>query len=76
MEKERPSRHHSDIRGGFLNEKLTEYHKHVFRERVGLPRPGLTIVSTRGPFLVEEVTDLGLDEKGNWGFNVKGRLIR
>ena len=59
-----------------MNEELTEYHKHVFREEVGLPRSGMTIVSTRGPFLVKEVTDLGLDEGGNWGFNVKGRLIR
>lgn len=76
MKKEIPSRYHSDVRGGFLNEELAKYHQHVSRRKSGLPKPGLTIVSTRGPFLVEEVTDLGLDEKGNWGFNVKGRLIR
>jgi len=67
--------HDVSIRGGFLNSELREYHQHVSRKGKGLPKPGQRIVTQRGPFLVEDVEDLGLDEKGNWGFDVRGELV-
>ena len=76
MEKENSfNLHDGSIRGGFLDSELTEYHQHISRKRKGLPKIGERIITRRGPFLVEEVEDLRLDEKGNWGFNVKGNLV-
>lgn len=65
--------HDSSVRGGFLSEDL--YHQNVSRLGVGLPQVGQRIVTRKGPLEVEEVVDLGKDDRGNWGFNVKGRLV-
>lgn len=66
--------HSLEVRGGFVNGDQTVYHQHVSRPGFGLPQEGQKIITPKGAFVVEEVTDLGRDEKGRWGFNVLGHL--